>query len=390
MTRKKGVAKSDKDSDSTEGASKFCTDDDFAEEPCGCGKCEKSVSASAAHLLCFSCQCPVLAVCLGLSTAFHSYLTKSANFLFVCDSCKCESVPASAELRELKAKVDKMAEVLCPEIPAAHAQEHSAEFDESASNATDDPWTVAGPKKHHKQSYAQATAGKNPFCLAVAKSVSRVMEDRDKEELQRRTIVIENCCPDPDKDDMRLAVDLCAHIHPNISVLGVHRMKPPFQQKPQQKSQAASSLKTGKSTRPPILKVFLRSSMDKSLALCNKSKLQYGEDWMNNASVRPSLPFEERQRRNQLLEVARARNGKDVPKTDRFLVWLNPRSEKYEFRQVKEGEWVQFSEVKKLTEAELSAAKAAIEKKQKEKRDEGQRAEASGKERSGGRPKNGQ
>ncbi len=122
-----------------------------------------------------------------------------------------------------------------------------------------------------------------------------------------------------------------------------------------------------KPARPPILKLFLRSPTDKALAIRYKSNLQYGPEWMQTSSVRPSLPLAERQRREELLAVARARNGSNPPKTDRFLVWLNPRSERYELRQVKNGDWVPFADVKKPLDMELVAAKAAVQKRLNER-----------------------
>ncbi len=340
---------------------------EFELEPCGCGgKCNKTVPASALHLLCFSCQCPVLAACLQMTTAMHSYLMKTPNFLFVCDSCKCESVPASVELRELKVTVEKMAKVICPSLAAeevvANGSEAAADEDENA-----DAWTVASSKKRRKhRSYAEASSKQSPFCQVIAETVSQAIEERDKEELQKRTIVVENCVQNPDCDDMQLAADLCHQIHPSINVLGVHRMRPPTVPKAAGGNQQQNN-SNKKQTRPPILKLFLRSPTDKSLAIRHKSNLQYGAEWMQKSSVRPSLPLEVRQKRDQLNEVARARNGSDPPKTDRFLVWLNPRSERYELRQVKQGEWVTFADVRKPTDAELATAKAAIEKRFKDR-----------------------
>ncbi len=342
-------------------------EDAFQDESCGCGKCDKTVPATAMHLICFSCDCPVLAACLEMSSATHSYLMKKSNFLFVCDSCKCESVPASAELKELKATVNKMAEVICPTIPAVEARAESAE-EASGDEETADSWTLAAPKKRRKRrSYAEVSSSQTPFCQVIADTVSHAIEERDKEELQKRTIVVENCVQNPDVDDMRLAVELCNQIHPNINVLGVHRMRSQTLTKTNegnQKQQQSNS--KAKPPRPPILKLFLRSPTDKSLAMRYKSNLQYGPEWMHTSSVRPSLPLEERQRRDRLLEIARARNGSNPPKTDHFLAWLNPRLERYELRQVKEGEWVPFPEVKKPTDAEFAAAKTAIDKKFKE------------------------
>ncbi len=334
-----------------------------SEEPCGCGKCEKAVQASACHLLCFSCQCPVLAACLGMSVTVHSFISKSPNILFVCDSCKCESVPASAELTELKATVDRIAQAVCPQV-VAKEQNDPEMSEEAAGEEAGQSWTVVGRKKQKRRSYAHVASSQTPFCQAVAETVSLAIEERDKEELQKRTIVVENCPQNSDIDDMCLAIELCQQIHSNITVLGVHRMRPLSLPKATAATEKKDTSKTTKA-RPPILKLFLRSPTDKALALRHKSNLQYGNDWMQTSSVRPSLPLEERQRRDQLSQVVKDRNGSNSEKDNRFLVWLNPRSEKYELRQIKDGEWVKSAEVKKPTDAEMAAANAAIEKRQK-------------------------
>ncbi len=81
---------------------------------------------------------------------------------------------------------------------------------------------------------------------------------------------------------------------------------------------------------------------------------------------RPSLPFEERQRRRLLVEVTKVRNGPEPEKENRFLVWLNPRTEKYELRQIKDGEWTKFSKEDQATDEDLEAAADEIEMQRKQ------------------------
>ncbi len=126
-----------------------------------------------------------------------------------------------------------------------------------------------------------------------------------------------------------------------------------------------------KSTKPmqrlSILKVFLRSAQDKALVMRHKSNLRFGKDWMMRASVQPSLPLEERKRRSILAEVARGRNGSEPDRDNRFLAWLNLRTEKFELREVKQGKWVNFDDVEQPTEEELEAAAEEIDHKRNER-----------------------
>ncbi len=335
------------------------------EEPCGCGgNCNKTVTASASHLLCFSCQCPSLSSCLGITASVHSFLLKSPNFLYVCNACKCEAVPASAELKQLKSTVDRIAEIICPpSVP-----EGEDEFEDGSGSEATGSWTVVRKKKSQKGSYAQVTAKQPLLCKAVAETVSLAIKDRDRDELQKRTVVVENCVVNKDIDDMSLAIDLCAQIHANITVLGVHRMRPASLASSPKKeaSLPLGQQQTAKASkvRPPILKILLHSPSDKGLALRYKSSLQDGPEWMQHSFMCPSLPLEERQKRVLLSEVVNGRNGPEPEKENRCLVWLNLTTEKYELRQVKDGKWVHGSEVKKPTEAELAAAATAIQKKQ--------------------------
>ncbi len=68
---------------------------------------------------------------------------------------------------------------------------------------------------------------------------------------------------------------------------------------------------------------------------------------------------------SHLIEVAKARNGQNLNKDNRYLVWLNCRMEQYELCELKDGERVNFADVEQPTQSEESAAVHAIDEKRK-------------------------
>ncbi len=344
--------------------SRSSSSDANPDEPCACGKCGKTVSASSSSFECFSCCCSVLAACLGMNNATYSYLAKTANFLFVCEICKCESVPASAELKELKMTVQKITEVICPDVSPLGEGNADSDGGTGMGEEQENPWTMV-TSKSQKRSFAKVATTQAPLCKAMATTITQAIAERERDEKQKRTIVVENCASVDGFDDSILANQLCAQIHPNICVVGVQRMQPRFPVKSKSDSVKADSPNdedaNSKKSRPPILKVVLRSAEDKALALKHKSALKDGDDWMQEAFVRPSLSLHEGERRDLLFQVIRARNGQKPDKENRHLVWLNLNTEKYELRQVENGQWVKFSDVAQPTAEELRAAAISIE-----------------------------
>ncbi len=84
-----------------------------------------------------------------MSNAVYSFLLRYPNFLFFCDVCKCEAVPASSEMRELKETVEKIAKAICPAPFTAEPELNDSvtgvDADESSSSGG--PWTVVGQRK---------------------------------------------------------------------------------------------------------------------------------------------------------------------------------------------------------------------------------------------------
>ncbi len=86
---------------------------------------------------------------------------------------------------------------------------------------------------------------------------------------------------------------------------------------------------------------------------------------MQSAYIRPSLPLSERLRRDCLHQIAIAWNGPShsVDKKNRSLVWLNLCTEKFELRQVKDGEWVCTETLKGLSAEEIKVAEMVVKRR---------------------------
>ncbi len=329
-----------------------------SEEICVCGTvdCSKVIDASSNALECMNCHCFALAECLGMDIAIYDFFRKSANMLFVCDPCKVEAVPASIQIQNLATKVDKIISAVC--LP------DSEDIDTEETGEEGNDWSTVGPKKRTKpRTFAQvASAGLNnqpPIARSMAEAMYETMKEDQRLEKSKRTIVAENLVISSSEDDMRRAVALCSALHPNVVVEGTFR----------EKSFTNRVSGDGRAVRPPILKIFLRSEEEKRLILACKKNLKNDSlpEWMRDVFIRPSLPLEERQKRDRLFAIAAMRNGwkngqkpSNFDRGNRFFTWLNFRSEKYELRQVRNGEMVRWSDMAHPNEAEYIRASAVI------------------------------
>ncbi len=323
---------------------------------CCCGRCENEIKSEDLAFQCPFCDGFALSKCVGVpSIDVYDFLKTSPNFVFSCDCCRAESLPVTAHMKRMDAKIDLLVDTF---YPAANVNNV---MDANEVEKGEAEWqTVASKGK--KKSFAEVASTGVPskpggIMTMMAQSFMQTMEEKDKVDKMNRTIVLENMPCTKDGDDLVQATQLCTKIHPSISVLGVHRMK--------QIQLSESAQRLVKSTpRPPILKVFLRSEEEKKVIMGRKSCLQNSDlpSWMQKVYVRPSLPLAERIRKSELLQVAFKRNGPKAERTNRHIVWLNPRTETFELRQIVQGKWVRYEDTKKLDAMEMDEAKKQLEK----------------------------
>ncbi len=96
--------------------------------------------------------------------------------------------------------------------------------------------------------------------------------------------------------------------------------------------------------------------------LQNKGNLKSAAaDWMQTVYLHPSLPYDERVWRDRLYHISDAQNGLKPAKENRHLMWLNPRTEKYELQKIKDGQWAKTDEIDAPTADETAAAIKAVD-----------------------------
>ncbi len=110
-------------------------------------------------------------------------------------------------------------------------------------------------------------------------------------------------------DDLHRARLLCSFLNSNVVVEGVHRDCP-------LSLSSNESDQSPKLPKSPTLRVFVQSPEEKMTLLRRKGLLKSASvDWMKSVYLRPSLPFEERIRRDQLYRIASRRNAQ-APKSN--------------------------------------------------------------------------
>ena len=251
------------------------------------------ISPGAKAFECYLCHGYVLSSCLSASGETYDFVAACPNFLFVCNPCKAEAAPAGHQLKKIQATVDP--KVVCPKNVSTPADSATA------SDPADANWTLVTSKKG--KSYASVTAQDAPLSQNLAHNVVRLMEEKDRADKEKRTIVAEHVPISDSEDDMRRAVAICSAIHPNISPSGLFRERLP---PPPPGTKSAE-----KSVKHPILKIFLRSEEEKKLAMSFKSNLKNASlsEWMQAVYIRPSLSLATRTLCDELFQIASARNG---------------------------------------------------------------------------------
>ncbi len=188
----------------------------------------------------------------------------------------------------------------------------------------------------------------------VAHTVRQTLDQNQREDKDKRTVIATNVTQTKDVNDLNRAVALCSAISPHVVVEGVFRDRISVQPKPAQGG-------SDKAEKVPILRIFLRSSEQKTLLLQNKGNLKSAPvEWMHTVYLRPSVPYEERLRRDRLYQISVGRNGLNPTKENRHIMWLNPRTEKYELRLIKDGQWAKSDQIKEPSPLEMQAAVKAV------------------------------
>ncbi len=208
---------------------------------------------------------------------------------------------------------------------------------------------------HSKKSFAQVTAPKSGLAKIVTHTVRQTLDQNQRDDKDKRTVIATNVPQTKDVDDLNCAVALCSAISPHVVVEGVFRDCIFVQPKPAQGG-------SDKAEKVPILHIFLRSSEQKTLLLQNKGNLKSAPaEWMQTVYLRPSVSYEERLRRDQLYQISVGRNGQNPTKENRHIVWLNPRTEQYELRLIKDGQWAKLDQIKEPSRIEMEAAVKAVD-----------------------------
>jgi len=321
--------------------------------PAADSECTKCNSKKRGDKLvqCAACHSTVHVSCIeGIDKTVAANLAKIVDSLpcialFCCAACKSQFSKGNGDspaLKRLEEKFDTLAEFVGANL-----------IDSSNS---EDGFTTVQRKK--KRNYASAASGGlQSFGLVqmVQQAVIAAPKVQQAEEERLKIVVIEGLSNSEMTDSDELIQDDLQTAGLILADLGCPRVKIDHTER----------LKNYSTDRPAIMKIFLKSKADRDSILRAKRKLRDSEQF-NMCYIRPSIPIEERIRRDHLRQIAIAKSTSEGHRTLRdspYRVLLNDSSEKYDLRRIENDriDWkcapVQF------TATEWESAKKLLETK---------------------------